>query len=322
MWSARGDGLIAGGDVDRSPLALALVHRLLEIDPVDRVRGAIVEGIELLAGADFVRLWELQGDVFAETARRGVEPEPAGVELEQRLLALRGPARSTLERHGEPELDRLSDWYRGEGRLCHVRPVRAFGQLLGAVAFHCFERPELSFGELDALRRYPDSAGVALRNAHLREEMRRLVYTDPLTGLANRRAIDDRLTDHQHGLLSVLFVDFDGLKSVNDIVGYETGDAVIQAVGEALGATSSANWIPGRLGGDEFVVLVPEAGADQARAEARLLATRLDALAVPEAAAPHFRGASVAGRPRSLERTKARYFGERQRRCGRLKRDA
>jgi len=284
---------VAAMDVDRSPLALALVHRLLEIDPVDRVRGAIVEGVELLARAGFVRLWETQGDVFAETARRGVEPAPAAIELERRLLALRGPARSTLERHGEPGLDRLSSWYRDEGRLCHVRPLHAFGELVGAVAFHCFERPELLFGELEALRRYPDSAGVALRNAYLREELRRIAYTDPLTGLANRRAIDERLTDHQHGLLSVLFVDFDGLRSVNNIVGYEAGDAVIQAVGEALRGTSSADWLPGRLGGDEFVVLLPEAGAERACAEAGLLAERLDDLVVPEAAAPHFRGASV-----------------------------
>jgi diguanylate cyclase (GGDEF)-like protein len=284
---------MASIDVDRSPLALALVQRLLEVDPVERVREAIVEGVELLAQAGFVRLWEMRGGVVTETARRGREPEPAAIEIERRLLVLRGPSRSTLEQHGEAELDQLCRWYRDEGRLCHVRPIRAVGDLLGAVAFHCFDRRELSHGELEALRRYPDSAGVALRHAYLREELRRLVYTDPLTGLPNRRAIDDRLEDYEQGRLSVLFVDFDGLKSVNDVVGYETGDAVIQAVGKALGMTSSGDWLPGRLGGDEFVVLLPDAGADRARAEAHLLATRLDELAVPEAAAPHFRGASV-----------------------------
>ena len=297
MWRAN-DGLAASLDVDRSPLGLALVHRLLEIDPVEGVRRAIVEGVEVLTSASFVRLWEREDDVFSETARRGAEPEQAAVALEQ-LLLLRdpsGPSRSSLEQHGDPELDRLSRCYRAQGRLCHVRPLRALGgvdRLIGAIAFHCFDRPELSTGELEVMRRYPDSAGVALRNAYLREELRRLAYTDPLTGLANRRAIEDRLNGHRHRLRSVLFVDFDGLKNVNDLVGYETGDAVIQAVGKALRATASPDWLPGRLGGDEFVVVLPDTDAERAASEALSLAARLDQLPVPAAATPHFRGASV-----------------------------
>ena len=285
-------------DVDRSPLGLALVHRLLEVDPVEGVRRAIVDGVEMLASAGFVRLWEREGDVFIETARRGTDPEPAAIELERRLV-LRdptGPARSTLERHGDPDLDELCSWYRKQGRLCHARSLRALGgvnRVIGAIAFHCFDRAALSPGELDVLRRYPDSAGVALRNAHMRQELRRLAYTDPLTGLANRRAIEDRLNERRHRPRSVLFVDFDGLKSVNELVGYETGDAVIQAVGETLRATESPEWLPGRLGGDEFVIVLPDAGVETARTEATKLAARLDQLAVPATAVPHFRGASV-----------------------------
>lgn len=298
MWRAPHDVPAAPLDADRSPLALALVHRLLEIDPVEGVRRAIVEGVEVLARAGFVRLWEREDDGFRETARRGREPGPAAVALERRLL-LRdpgGPSRSTLEPHRDPDLDSLSRGYREQGRLCHVRPLRALGgvdRLIGVVAFHCFDRPELLPGELEVLRRYPDSAGVALRNAYLREELRHLAYTDPLTGLANRRAIEGRLSEHEHQLRSVLFVDFDGLKSVNDLVGYETGDAVIQAVGAELRATASLDWLPGRLGGDEFVVVLPGTDAERAKSEASNLAARLEKIPVPEAAAPHFRGASV-----------------------------
>lgn len=298
MRRAPHNELAALLDVDRSALALALVHRLLEIDAVDGVRRAVVEGVELLTWAGFVRLWEREDGDFKETARSGTEPGPEAIALEQQLL-LRDPsgaARSSLEQHKDPELDRLSSWYREQGRLCHVRPLRALGgvdRLIGAIAFHCFDRPKLSLGELEVLRRYPDSAGVAFRNAYLREELRRLAYTDPLTGLANRRAIEDRLAEHRHRPRSVLFVDFDGLKSVNDFVGYHTGDAVIQAVGTALRATETPDWLPGRLGGDEFVVVLPNSDAEHARREAQALAARLEQLPVPEAAEPHFRGASV-----------------------------
>lgn len=285
-------------DVDRSPLALALVHRLLEIDGVAEVRTAIVEGVGMLVGAAFVRLWEREHEVLAETARSGPEPGPEGAALE-RLLLPRGPgepARSSLDEHGDPEPARLSGSYRERGRLCHVRPVRALGGdggSTGAIALHCFDRPRLSLGELEALRRYADSAGVALGNAYLREELRRLAYTDPLTGLANRRAIEERLAEQRDRPRSVLFIDFDGLKKVNDRVSYEAGDAVIRAVGAALRRDETSDWLPGRLGGDEFVVVLPGASAERARSEADALAARLRELPVPEAALPHFRGASV-----------------------------
>lgn len=298
MWREPHGGPLAPLDVDRSPLALALVHRLLEIDPVEGVRRAIVEGVEVLARAGFVRLWEREDDDFKETARRGREPDPAAVALERRLLLHNpgGPARSTLDPHGDPDLDRLSRGYGEQGRLCHVRPLRALGGVdrwVGAIAFHCFDRPELLPGELEVLRRYPDSAGVALRNAYLRDELKRLAYTDPLTGLANRRAIEDRLREHGRRLRSVLFVDFDGLKNVNDLVGYDMGDAVIQAVGAELRAMASPDWLPGRLGGDEFVVVLPDTDAERAKTEALSLAACLERIPVPEAATPHFRGASV-----------------------------
>jgi diguanylate cyclase (GGDEF)-like protein len=281
-------------DVDRSPLGLALTHRLLEIDPIEGVRRAVVEGFETLVRASFVRLWERDADALTATAQRGDEfASPLAFELERRLLELAGPSRSTLDRHGDARLDELCSWYRDEGRLCYVRPLRAFGVLLGAVAFHCMDRTELMPGELEVLRRYPDSAAVALRNAYVRDELRRLAFTDPLTGLANRRALEDLLTTQSTRQRSILFVDFDGLKRVNDRVGYEAGDAVIKAVGKALNAEASEGWVPGRLGGDEFLVVLLGRFAAEADAEAKRLSERLETLPVPEAAAPYFRGASV-----------------------------
>jgi diguanylate cyclase (GGDEF)-like protein len=280
-------------DVDLSPLGLMLTHRLLEVDPVEGVRRTIVESIETLVRASFVRLWERDDDGFVATAQRGVDPTVAAVELEHLLLELPGPSRSTLDVHGDARLDELCRWYRGAGRLCYVRPLRAFGTLAGAVAFHCADRAQLLPGELEVLRRYPDSAAVALRNAYVRDELRRLAFTDPLTGLANRRAIEDLLQRYRARERSILFVDFDGLKAVNDLVSYEAGDAVIKAVGDALKQNAREDWVPGRLGGDEFLVVLLGDLATGARTEAELLSAQLEVLAVPSSARAHFRGASV-----------------------------
>ena len=292
MWrTSRDQPEVA--EVDHSPRALVLLYRLLSLDEVGRVREAIAEGVEWLAGADAVSLWESTGHAIAQTARRGGTLDPRAAELERRLVNLRGPARSTLERHTEPDLQRLSERYREQGRLCQVRPLRAFGERIGSIAFHCFGRAQVSHGEMQALRQFSDAAGVALRSAYGREELRRLAYTDPLTGLANRRRIDQVIDEASGQPLAVLFVDFDGLKAVNDFVSYEAGDAVIEAVGEALRALTTRDRVPGRLGGDEFVVVLLGVDEDRARAEAENLAAALESITVPKEAERYFRGASV-----------------------------
>jgi len=279
-------------DFDQSPRALVLLYRLLNLDEVERVRDAVVEGVEWLVYADAVSLWEPAAAGLRMTARRGPNPDAVGRELERHLVGLPGPAHSSLDRSQYPEIERMRAQYRQQESLCHVRPLRAFGERVGSIALHCFARRELTHGELQALRQYGDAAGVALRSAYEREELRRLAYTDPLTGLGNRRKIEDVLATVHHPV-AILFIDFDGLKGVNDHVGYEVGDGVIQAIGGLLQARARETWIPGRLGGDEFVVVLPGATPESTAHAAAELATRLETLAVPVLAQAHFRGASV-----------------------------
>jgi len=84
---------------------------------------------------------------------------------------------------------------------------------------------------------------------------------DPLTGLANRVALAQRLKTALHGArrsgkrLAVLFLDLDGFKAVNDLHGHHTGDAIIVQVAEALAAAVRKGDLLARLGGDEFVVV-------------------------------------------------------------------
>jgi diguanylate cyclase (GGDEF)-like protein len=94
--------------------------------------------------------------------------------------------------------------------------------------------------------------------------------TDALTGLANRRHFDARLGEElaraaRHGgSLSLLLMDVDGLKVLNDRGGHEAGDEALRAVGEALQETCRRIDLPARVGGDEFAVLAPMTTAEQA----------------------------------------------------------
>jgi diguanylate cyclase (GGDEF)-like protein len=94
--------------------------------------------------------------------------------------------------------------------------------------------------------------------------------TDDLTGVANRRHFFERAeqeTRRSHRYkrpMTVVFIDIDDFKIVNDRFGHETGDALLQAVGNTLHRHLRETDIVGRLGGDEFVVLMPETQAPEA----------------------------------------------------------
>ena len=86
-----------------------------------------------------------------------------------------------------------------------------------------------------------------------------MAYTDPLTGLPNRRGLDVRLAAGMAAsapdrLLAVYMIDLDGFKQVNDRHGHELGDELLVAVGRRLGAQMRSSDTVARLGGDEFVV--------------------------------------------------------------------
>ena len=106
--------------------------------------------------------------------------------------------------------------------------------------------------------------GMLERLAASQEQLRNLATRDPLTGLPNRALIRDRLTsalaraDRNESLVAVLFIDLDGFKSVNDILGHDAGDELLTAVGETLNDTIRANDSAGRLGGDEFLVVLED----------------------------------------------------------------
>jgi diguanylate cyclase (GGDEF)-like protein len=104
------------------------------------------------------------------------------------------------------------------------------------------------------------AASVAFERVRLRDELVHQARLDPLTGLANRRHLDEelgRLLDQTggHGV-AVLVIDLDVFKAVNDELGHGVGDAVLRTVGARLAAAVRSNDLVARSGGDEFVVVL------------------------------------------------------------------
>ncbi|MCO8277034.1 EAL domain-containing protein [Actinoplanes sp. TRM 88003] len=104
---------------------------------------------------------------------------------------------------------------------------------------------------------------VVARQMYALRENRNLAVTDPLTGLANRTLVGERLTqlvtdpprDGRTG--AVMLIDLDRFKPINDAYGHEAGDAVLTAVATALRSVLRPGDTAGRLGGDEFAVVFP-----------------------------------------------------------------
>ncbi|MDP9399833.1 MAG: diguanylate cyclase [Actinomycetota bacterium] len=112
-----------------------------------------------------------------------------------------------------------------------------------------------------------------------------LADRDPLTGVLNHRALHERLetelvrAERDRNPVSVLVLDVDAFKPVNDRLGHAAGDAVLRALSRALVSEGRAHDVAGRIGGDEFVLVLPGATAAQARAVAPRVALALAATA-------------------------------------------
>jgi diguanylate cyclase (GGDEF)-like protein len=112
--------------------------------------------------------------------------------------------------------------------------------------------------------------GMRRRLEHERDSLRRSALRDPLTGVFNRRGLDERLgyeiaRHTRHGeSFSVLALDLDGFKAVNDRFGHDAGDEVLCETASALVGAVRAQDTVVRLGGDEFCVLAPQTDAAHA----------------------------------------------------------
>jgi diguanylate cyclase (GGDEF)-like protein len=153
-----------------------------------------------------------------------------------------------------------------------VMEGRAWGELQ---VFTAPGEPRLSETDAGFLRAIADQLVGAVHRAELFAQVEELAYTDSLTGVASRRAVELALEEAcsspaGSGSPALVLCDIDDLKRVNDQGGHEAGDRALCAAAEALvyAARRHSDAVVGRFGGDEFCVLLPSATVEDARAVA------------------------------------------------------
>jgi diguanylate cyclase (GGDEF)-like protein len=182
---------------------------------------------------------------------------------------------------------------RGRG-CCVVAPLvlngRAWGELYVArpAGSPVFDRGDADFATVLA-----SVVAAGLAQSERLEEARRLAFTDALTGLANRRAVDVRLEEaverhrSQRVVVSLVVCDLNGLKRVNDTQGHAVGDRLLERFGSVLSLCGAmlSGALAARLGGDEFCLLAVGPPADDVVKAADELCRRAGELELGEGVA-------------------------------------
>ena len=151
-------------------------------------------------------------------------------------------------------------------------PLRANGEDLGALVGLSSTDLEIEVGQLDTAALLAAHVAASLDAAVALRRERQSAQTDPLTGILNRRGFEGRLEAALGDMqarrvpLSLMIIDCDDFKEINDRAGHEFGDALLVEIAQLLERALPEGAVAARIGGDEFVVMLPETGADAAEA--------------------------------------------------------
>lgn len=176
---------------------------------------------------------------------------------------------------------------RDQGSLLCV-PMVHKEELLGVLNFQRPEVASFSAEEIELLTAVADQAAMAVKNARLHEETVALSLTDPLTGVPNRRSLFTRLETeiaraNRFGTqVSVVMIDIDHFKHLNDVAGHRAGDEILRKVADLMKCMVRKVDILARYGGEEFMLVLPQVN----KAESVEVAEKLRR-AIDEAPLPH-----------------------------------
>ena len=256
-----------------------LMHSLELAESVDESAGVIASYLPRLLPnlSGSLYLYNNSRDILERKAGWGsFESEPDIIEAPDCWALRRGSPHAYASGDGGLACRHVTDL--ASDRLC--LPLVTQGEVLGCLSV---TGEGLAHGAADQrawIGQLAEQLGLALSNVRLRVSLRQQSIIDPLTQLYNRRYMDEVLkrelirSSRNGAPLSVLVLDLDHFKRINDTFGHEAGDAILRKVALTLRENIRSCDVACRMGGEEMVVLLPECGIEHAykRADALRLA--------------------------------------------------
>ena len=182
-------------------------------------------------------------------------------------------------------------------------PLISFGQGVGVLSLESAQANAFDEADLPSMESVADICANAIQNARYFEKVRHMAYVDGLTGLFNRRYFENRIEEEierakrYEGAMSIILVDIDHFKRLNDEYGHLLGDDVLRQVSTLFGVNLRKADVACRFGGEEFALLVPQTKGEDAFAVADKLRRVIAATAFPGVARPVTVTAGVASFP-------------------------
>ncbi|HEV2963821.1 MAG TPA: sensor domain-containing diguanylate cyclase [Candidatus Angelobacter sp.] len=236
--------------LDLDELLTVVCRLILEWFRIDHVAVLLVEGEGLR-----VRAYEGK---LTPNVDMGTHLAP-GVGLASQALA---QGKSLIENDVNAVKTYVPGFLETQSEMCV--PLIFFGEKLGVLALDRASHDAFDQDEIQPLESVADICAAAIQNANYFERMKQLAYVDGLTGIFNRRYFEMRIAEELErasrfmGRMSVIMVDIDHFKRLNDEFGHLLGDEVLRGVSNILKQQLRKVDMVCRYGGEEFAIVVPE----------------------------------------------------------------
>ena len=267
-------------------------HAVLSEQSLDALLDRIAGALEDLVPHDALTIYE------ADEARRELIPVWARDKWADKILADSCPfgvgltgwgvehrqAARVNQAHLDPRVATVPGTPENEPEAMVTIPLIARDSVKGALnIYRLGEHASFDDDEFELAKRFGDAAALALDNAQIRAQLEHQAMTDPLTGLYNHRAFHERLREalahasRAHEAVSVLMLDIDDFKRVNDIYGHGAGDEILRGLADTLKDSVRSSDVVYRLGGEEFAVVITSGSPQNAEQLAHRLVNRVEA---------------------------------------------